>query len=188
MKYSLTALLLFITLVSVSHARDDIGDYSIKDALADADLGSDISFYFGSQKHPPIAKNYGDFPTNRKTNAFNKSDLQACNWVFLSAMNSLRDRARKEGGNAVINIRSNYKNNTTSSENSFKCGAGNVIAGVALIGNVVSLDKAGSLESSAEQESSDSDYDQLRELKSLLDDGIITEEDYEREKGEILAR
>jgi len=31
-------------------------------------------------------------------------------------------------------------------------------------------------------------YDELRELKSLLDDGVITQKEYEQEKGEILKK
>jgi hypothetical protein len=31
-------------------------------------------------------------------------------------------------------------------------------------------------------------YDELRKLKSLLDDGVITQEEYDQEKGEILGR
>ena len=31
-------------------------------------------------------------------------------------------------------------------------------------------------------------YDELRELKSLLDEGIITQDEYEKEKGEILSK
>lgn len=31
-------------------------------------------------------------------------------------------------------------------------------------------------------------YDELRKLKSLLDDGVITHDEYDQEKGEILAR
>lgn len=134
------ALLCILVVFSTSAlARDDVGDYPIKDALHESSLGNDISFYFGDQKVPAIAKKFGEFRTNKKTNAFNKTDLEACNWVFLSAMISLRDRAIAEGGNAVINIRSNYKNNTTSSETDFKCGAGKFVAGVALIGTVVTI-------------------------------------------------
>jgi hypothetical protein len=54
-------------------------------------------------------------------------------------MISLRDRARREGGNAVINIKSNYKNNLTSSDDAFQCGAGELTAGVALIGTVAKI-------------------------------------------------
>ncbi|POB08294.1 excinuclease, partial [Vibrio vulnificus] len=77
--------------------------------------------------------------TNKKTNAFNKTDEEACNWVFLSAMIVLKERAIKEGGNAVVDIKSNYKNNLTSSVDTFQCGAGTMVAGVALTGKVVKL-------------------------------------------------
>ncbi|MGK0409717.1 MAG: hypothetical protein ACJASB_001875 [Shewanella psychromarinicola] len=54
-------------------------------------------------------------------------------------MITLKERAIKEGGNAVIGIKSNYKNNLTSSNDSFQCGAGTLVAGVARTGKVVKL-------------------------------------------------
>jgi len=42
----------------------------------------------------PYGKALKDFwwiKTNRKTNAFAKSDEDACNWVFLSAMIALKE-------------------------------------------------------------------------------------------------
>ncbi|ELI1840115.1 excinuclease [Vibrio fluvialis] len=144
MKKILPAILSALVLCSApAYARDDIGNYSIKDALsqeaAKAKLGDDIRFFFGDQKHPKVVKAMGEFKTNKKTNSFNKTDEEACQWVFLSAMLALKDRAVKEGGNAVINIKSNYKNNLTSNKETFQCGAGAVIAGVALTGEVVKL-------------------------------------------------
>jgi uncharacterized protein YbjQ (UPF0145 family) len=55
-------------------------------------------------------------------------------------MIALKKRAIKEGGNAVVDIKSNYKNNLTSSSETFQCGAGAVMAGVALTGKVVTLE------------------------------------------------
>jgi uncharacterized protein YbjQ (UPF0145 family) len=52
---------------------------------------------------------------------------------------ALQQRARKEGGNAVINIVSNYKNVVTSSDTEYVCGAGALMAGVAFKGRVVRL-------------------------------------------------
>jgi uncharacterized protein YbjQ (UPF0145 family) len=124
-------------------ARDQVQDFPLNKALSSSDakakLGDSIKFAFGSASIGTVAKNHGEFRTNKKTNAFGKSDEKACNWAFLSAMITLKDRAVTEGGNAVINIRSNYKNNPTSSETTFQCGAGNVVAGVALIGDVVTI-------------------------------------------------
>ena len=144
MKKLLFTALLAVSFISVSaQARDDIGAYSIADTLAlpvaQNKLGSDIAFYFGNQPYGDVEKNFGEFKTNKKTNAFNKTDEEACQWVFLSAMISLKERALKEGGNAVVNIKSNYKNNLTSSNETFQCGAGAFIAGVALTGEVVKL-------------------------------------------------
>ena len=127
----------------VTEARNDVDAYSIQDALSQAEisskLGTNVKFYFGDGTPGGVAKKFGTYRTNKKTNAFNKSDLRACQWAFLSAMLSLKDRALKEGANAVINIKSNYKNNVVSSSDTFQCGAGNFVAGVALIGTVVTL-------------------------------------------------
>ena len=144
MKNAITALLLSLSLLSpFAFARDDVASYSIHDALntenAKAKLGNEVAFYFGNQKYNLPVKKFGEFKTNKKTNSFNKTDLEACQWVFLSAMIVLKNRALKEGGNAVVDIKSNYKNNLTSNNETFKCGAGSFIAGVALTGQVVTL-------------------------------------------------
>jgi uncharacterized protein YbjQ (UPF0145 family) len=144
MKKLLLAAITTLLLASSLYARDDVTQYSIAEAMeleqTKLALGSEIKFYFGNQTHSSIASNFGEFRTNKKTNAFNKSDKEACQWVFLSAMISLRDRAVTEGGNAVINIKSNYKNNLTVSDTTFSCGSGAIIAGVALVGTIVKLD------------------------------------------------
>lgn len=134
----LTAMLLS----SVSHSRNDILDFNIMEAMNvhEPKIGNDIKFYFGDQPHPKVIKNFGEFKSNKKTNAFNKGDREACDIAFASALISLRDKARQLGANAVTGIKSNYQNMLTSSEKQFKCGAGKVIAGVALVGTVVSLE------------------------------------------------
>ena len=127
----------------IAQSRDTKLMLSIEEAMQSADfqaqLDSKIRFYFGDQKHPEVTKNYGSFSSNKKTNAFNKSDEAACRWVFLSAMKSLQDRVRKEGGNAVINIASYYKKNIVRNSTEFECHAGTFVAGVALTGEVVKL-------------------------------------------------
>ena len=102
-------------------------------------LDRGVKLYFGNQKHPRVAVSHGEWSTNKKTNAFNKSDREACEWVFLGAVLELQERARKQGGDAVINIKSNYKNIETASDFEYMCGAGALMAGVALKGTVVKL-------------------------------------------------
>lgn len=139
----LCAALLACAMSSPAFARDSVGNYSIDAALKSEDgkVDQDVSLYFAGQGHPRVAKSFGEFATNKKTNAFGKSDEAACQHVFLSAVMELQDRARKEGGNAVINIKSNYRNVVRESATEFTCGAGAVMAGVALKGDVVTLKK-----------------------------------------------
>jgi hypothetical protein len=104
-------------------------------------LDPSIRFYFGKQKHAKVKRKFGNFSTSKKTNAFNKSDIKACQWVLLSGLLALQDRALREGGNAVINIESNYKHQVVSSTTEFECHVGAIMAGAALKGDVVTLAK-----------------------------------------------
>jgi uncharacterized protein YbjQ (UPF0145 family) len=144
MKRQLICAVLFSACItSHAFARDTISNYPIDGALASepGKVGDDITLYFSGQRHPGVSKTFGEFATNKKTNAFGKSDEKACQHAFLSAVMELQNRARKEGGNAVINIESNYRNKVHESATEFTCGAGAVIAGVALKGEVVTLKK-----------------------------------------------
>lgn len=67
----------------------------------------------------------------------NKSDEAACQRAFLSALLSFQQRAQKEGDNAIVEIESNYKKESFSSETQCERHAGAVIAGTALRGKVV---------------------------------------------------
>lgn len=99
----------------------------------------DVPFYMAGEKHPKVAKKIGEWPTNQRTNAFNKTDEDACNLVFLSAIIALQKRAKAEGGDAVIDIKSTTKHNDLSSPTQFRCVAGTMVANVALTGTVVKL-------------------------------------------------
>lgn len=141
-RYALAAAFALGAVFSSSvFARDTIDSHSIDAALKSdpAAIDSGIPLYFAGQRHPGVSHSFGVFAANKKTNAVGKSDEAACQRAFLSAVIRLQQRARKEGGNAVINIRSNYHDNETSSATQFVCGAGGVMAGVALKGEVVRL-------------------------------------------------
>lgn len=102
-------------------------------------LQGKVKFYFGKQKYPKVLKKLGSDFTNRKTNAFGKSDDVACNWAFLSALVQLEQKAIELGANAVVNVVSYYKKNTHSSPTEFECHAGGLMAGVALKGDFVKV-------------------------------------------------
>jgi hypothetical protein len=134
-----------VLMSSAAGARDDRLKFSIADAMttnaAKEKLDGSIKFYWGKQKHPGVEKKLGEFTSNKKTNFFGKSDKDGCEWAWLSAMISLQERAHKEGGNAVIGIKSVYKKDELISESDYECGAGSLMGGVALRGEVVQLGK-----------------------------------------------
>ncbi len=140
---AVAAITAVLGLAGQAHARNTVEHYPLSEALVSepGKVTADIALSFGEQPHGAIVKSFGNVATNRKTNAFGKSDKAACEHVFLSAIIALQNRARELGGNAVVNIKSNYQNNLTSSNTDYVCGAGAVIAGVALTGDIVQVQK-----------------------------------------------
>src|SRR5438270_6226392 len=127
-------------------ARDDRLKLPVDAALAKGQnykekIDPQVKLYFGKQPRVKVAKSIGEWTSNKRTNAFNKKDQEACDIAFISAAVSLQDRAKREGGNAVINIHSVYKNDKFESPTEYLCGAGSTMAGVALRGTVVTLSK-----------------------------------------------
>ncbi len=125
-------------------ARDEHLRFPIQAALEKGQsyktkIESDVRLYFGTQQTPAVALKMGKFKSNKKTNAANKSDQEACDLAFISAAVALQERARKERGNAVINIRSVYRGENSNSASEYVCGAGTIMAGVTLEGTVVRL-------------------------------------------------
>lgn len=123
-------------------ARDTHYKLPIEDVLGNPEYAArleGVQFFFADEAHPAVAEDFGEWKTNKKTNAFGKSDQSACQWAMLSALLSLHQRALALGGDAVIDIRSNYRNQEFSSRTQYECGAGALMAGVAFKGTVVKL-------------------------------------------------
>jgi len=143
----LATFLLGVMLVApmAAQARDTKLMLSIEEAMSTPEakerLQGDIRFYFGDQLLPKVKERLGEGVSNRKTNAANKTDKQACEWAFLSAMLALQGRAQELGADAVVNIRSYYRKVPVKSATQYECHAGALIAGVALKGEFVKLAK-----------------------------------------------
>jgi hypothetical protein len=144
MKTTLIVLLgAYLMLPAIANGRDDHLKFPIEGALgtpsAKTKLDPRVKFFFGEKQVPAGSTVIGETVVNRKTNAFGKSDLIACQWVFLSVLLELQDQARKAGGDAVVGIVSYYKKEVYSSERDFMCGAGAIMAGVAFRGSIAKL-------------------------------------------------
>jgi len=130
-----TALL--ATAAAPADARDSRQHFDIAQAIAagkaDGTLDGSVKFHFKGM--PALAATrLGPAATNKKTNAFGKGDEVACQWAMLGALKALQEAAKARGANAVIDIESNYKKQVFSSATQYECGAGGLMAGVALKG------------------------------------------------------
>lgn len=132
----IVASLLLLAIGSAAAARDTRLLLPIEDAIKQGReqgvIGDDIVFRFGKGNRGGFAKIIGSDVANRKTNALNKSDVEACNWVFLSALKALEDGARGANAKAVVEIVSYFKKREFASATEFECHAGTIMAGVAL--------------------------------------------------------
>jgi uncharacterized protein YbjQ (UPF0145 family) len=139
-----TALLAAAAITALpAHARDTKLMMPIDQAMRIKDTAEKttgtVRFFFGDQPHPKVLEKMGSDTSNRKTNAFGKSDEKACDWVFLGALISLEKRAEQVGANAVVNITSYYDKQEVSSTTQFECHSGAIMAGVALKGDFVRI-------------------------------------------------
>jgi len=126
---------------SATEARTALLQYKIADVLQSSEfkekVGDDVAFYFGNQRTPPVAEKFGDYRSEKTTNAVGKSDDVSCRRAVLSALIQFHDRAIQLGGNAVINMTgfSNIKDN----DGEYECRAGGFVTRVLLRGTVVKL-------------------------------------------------
>ena len=141
----LIAVLAFAVGVAGAPARaaDKVLMMPVDAALATTDakaaLDGSVTFYFGDMPHPKVVESFGEFVSNKKTNAFAKSDQETCQRVVLSNFVTFQQRAKQLGGNAVINIRSYFRSNEVKSDTQYECHVGFLMSGVALKGEVVKL-------------------------------------------------
>lgn len=134
-----------MTLTSTApvQARDTQLAHSISEAMsteeAKAALDSGIRLYFGNQPTPPIAARMHEVAFSRKSNGIAKTDEIACKRAFLSTLRDVQAAARSAGGNAVVNIKSNYRSVESTSDTEYVCGSGAWVSGVALKGTIVKI-------------------------------------------------
>jgi uncharacterized protein YbjQ (UPF0145 family) len=136
-------IILAFSFATSAFAADTLIQLQIEDAINDlsikSQLSSGIQLFWGDQKHPEPKTVFGEYKTSQRTNALGKSREDACQWALASSLKELQARAHREGGNAVVNIKSNIKNVEKSSTTEYDCLAGRVMVNVALKGTVVKL-------------------------------------------------
>lgn len=137
----LAAVALLSTLPA--QARDSRLELSLQDLVEssqarEAGIDGSVRFYLAGQS-VAVVKRFDTGVSNRKTNAANKSDEDACRWVALSALLALQESALSRGANAVVDIVSYYKKREFRSPTNYECHAGNILAGVTLKGTYATV-------------------------------------------------
>ena len=136
--FALIAATALLAVASTAQARDTRVEQSLHELVNSAEarnvgIDGSVKFYLAGEK-VSVVERLGEDVTNKKTNAANKSDAEACRWVALSALRALQDGAKSRGANAVVDIVSYYKKNEFKSSTNYECYAGTILAGVALKG------------------------------------------------------
>ncbi len=137
-RMSLFACAALLAMSSSAFARETRVEQSLQELINSpearaAGIDGSVRFYLAGQS-PAVTERLGEDITNKKTNAANKSDAEACRWVAMSALLALQDGAKSRGANAVVDIVSFYKRNEFRSTTNYECYAGAILAGVALKG------------------------------------------------------
>lgn len=142
---AVTAVLALSTLAAVpAEARNTRHELPLQELLnspkaREAGIDGSVRFYLAGARHPAVQSRMGSDISNKKTNAANKSDLEACQWAALSALLAFQEKAKSMGANAVVDIVSFYKRREYSSPINFECHAGSIIAGVTFKGSYAKI-------------------------------------------------
>ncbi|GIX34844.1 MAG: phosphoribosylglycinamide formyltransferase [Lysobacteraceae bacterium] len=133
-----TTVLFAMLAASTAHARDTRVNIPLSDVIelgrSSGKLDGSVRFFLQGAATPAVERRLGEGVSNKKTNAANKSDEEACRWAALSALIAFQESARSRGANAVVNIISYYKKNAWQDPALIECHAGAIMAGVALKG------------------------------------------------------
>ncbi len=134
-RFYIILLLASFVMVENTLANDKMKNFSIKKALLDkksnAKVDRKIRLSFGDKHHSGKI-----WTAIRRTFAAGKSDEEACNRAFLSAVIALQDRAKKQRKRSVVDIYSYHKKRKYSSSRTFQCETGAMMCAVTLRGRV----------------------------------------------------
>ena len=137
------AALLACLLPATAAARDEQRLYDIASVLASPEgrdrFDETITFHWADAEAPVIERSFTIHTSERKTFLPTRTEREACDQSFVEALAALRDAARAAGANAVVEIKSLYKNREFRSSTEYECRLGYFAAGVTLEGTLVKL-------------------------------------------------
>jgi len=141
--FTTAAALLACVLPLAAQARDEQRLFDIATVLA-SPAGRDrfddtVQFYWAGQDAPAAEQTFSIHTSERKTFLPTRTEREACDQSVIEALAALRDAAKKVGANAVVNIKSLYKNREFRSPVEYECRLSYFAASVTLEGKLVKL-------------------------------------------------
>lgn len=134
-----------LCILAVQAEAADLKNISLQDAMASDEaklnLPDDVKFYFGDATPTgTVTKTIGEYTFNRQVNVSLKSQINGCHAALVSALKDLREAAKKDGANAVINIKTNAKGKASNSKEIYVCEAGVLKSAVSISGDLVVIE------------------------------------------------
>ena len=143
-KLAIVSLLALVAAIP-AHARNTAVTVTLQSVLempeAQGKLDGSVKFYLAGSPTPKVVKKFGEDTSNAKTNAFNKTAEVACRWNALSALIKFQEHAKRDGANAVVDIKSYSEKVEFSSPTDLQCSDGVFAAGIALKGTYANVGK-----------------------------------------------
>lgn len=143
-KTSTTALFVLLSLLITNSASGRAYlEVSVEETVT-TEIGQekllDIPFYMLGQEHPPVAKDFSIYKSNKRS-ANGRGHIRKCQVAFISAIISLQNRAKNMGGDGLIDVMSITGRNNLESSDKFRCLTGTKMVNVELVGRVVTFSK-----------------------------------------------
>jgi hypothetical protein len=142
-KNAASLILALLLCAPAAHARDEQRLYEVAAALGTPEgrdrFDDTIQFFWAEQDTPAAEQSFSIHTAERKTFLPTRTEQDACDKSFIEALASLRDAARKIGANAVVGIKSLYKNREFRSATQYECRLSYFAASVTLEGRLVKL-------------------------------------------------
>lgn len=127
----------------VAHAKDEQRLFDIAFVMGSPEarerFDETIRFHWSGQTASAPLQTFKIHTSERKTFSPTRTEREACDQSFVEALAALRDAARAAGANAVVEIKSLYKNREFRSSTEYECRLGYFAAGVTLEGTLVKL-------------------------------------------------
>ena len=138
-------VLIAAAISSSALARDTSLNVDLRQALDTQEfktaLGDDVAFFLRADKPAAIENRSAPFFINSSTGR-GMPDEKTCLNMTLRALVAMRNRARQEGGNAIVDLVSFYQEHETGDGSMIDCHAGSYVrARVTLKGSVAHIAK-----------------------------------------------